>query len=46
MSGCYLSELLLSLFIQLQYGTALILLKVSKSYTTILVNGDLTFLGL
>ena len=46
MSRWYLPEILLSLYIQLQYGTALFLLKVSKSYTTILVKGDLTFLGL
>ena len=35
-----------SSYIQLQLGTALILLKVSKSLTTILFIGALTFLGL
>ena len=46
MSRCYLPEILLSLYIQLQYGLASILLKVSEPQTTILVDGDLTFLGL
>ena len=43
MSRLYLPEILISLKIQLQYGTTGILLKVSKTYTTILVNGDSTF---
>ena len=40
MSRSYLPEFLLSLYIQLQYGTAQIFLKVSKSYNIILVNED------
>ena len=46
-SRWYLQEILLSLYIPLYiplaYGTARVLLKVSKSYETILVMGDWTF---
>ena len=46
MSRWYLAKNAFSLYIQLQQGTTRFFLKVPKSYATILVNGDSTFLGL